>query len=370
MNRTQLIAIISTTLLALPLLSLAQENGTPAPGYCPRISQNLSRGMQDATTIPPGQVTELQKFLVDYYDLNPDTYISGYFGRLTQQNVIKFQAEQGLPTSGFVGPLTRAAIARVCAGTATPPPANPPPTNPPPTQPPPVAPAPTCSLTAIPTSITLGASSLLTWFAQNATAGSITSIGSVGLSGSQSVTPTQTTTYIGTFTGAGGATTCQTTVTVTQPTPPPPTCAPDPTSPQMQTLACPAGQVGSITQTRTSTCPGPTWGAWTTTSNTCVTPAATANTCTVATVSAWVPLACPSDLATGLSGIPANCRIVGTFVTQDQVFLTNYSNLPGHPYPWPGAYCTRTVPGGSFACQFTHTQAPAGPYQVVCGQYF
>jgi hypothetical protein len=51
-----------------------------------------------------------------------------------------------------------------------------------------------------------------------------------------------------------------------------PVCTPDPSSPQTQTLACPAGQTGSITQTRTSTCPGPTWSAWTTSANTCVTP--------------------------------------------------------------------------------------------------
>jgi hypothetical protein len=47
--------------------------------------------MRDAATMPAGQLTELQKFLVDYYDLNPDDYIPGYFGRLTQQNVIRFQ---------------------------------------------------------------------------------------------------------------------------------------------------------------------------------------------------------------------------------------------------------------------------------------
>ncbi|MEI8060721.1 MAG: hypothetical protein WCG99_00295 [Candidatus Berkelbacteria bacterium] len=38
---------------------------------------------------------------------------------------------------------------------------------------------------------------------------------------------------------------------------------------QTQTVSCPAGQVGAITQGRRSTCPGPVWGAWTTTSTTC-----------------------------------------------------------------------------------------------------
>jgi hypothetical protein len=52
------------------------------------------------------------------------------------------------------------------------------------------------------------------------------------------------------------------------------TCTPD--SVLTQTLACPTGQTGSITQTRTSTCSAgassPTTSDWATTSNTCVTP--------------------------------------------------------------------------------------------------
>lgn len=46
-----------------------------------------------------------------------------------------------------------------------------------------------------------------------------------------------------------------------------PACTP--LSPETQTLSCPTGQIGSITQTRTSSCPGPAWSAWTTTANTC-----------------------------------------------------------------------------------------------------
>ena len=87
-----------------------------------------------------------------------------------------------------------------------------------------------------------------------------------------------------------------------------------------QTLACPAGQTGSITQTRTRTesgtrrttwtCPGPTsstsdiwsgsytYGAWTTTSNTCVAactpPAATNTAITRAVANENQTLACPA----------------------------------------------------------------------------
>jgi hypothetical protein len=51
-----------------------------------------------------------------------------------------------------------------------------------------------------------------------------------------------------------------------------PQCTPDSSSPQTQTLACPAGQTGAITQTRTSSCgsgAAPTWSTWATTVNTC-----------------------------------------------------------------------------------------------------
>jgi hypothetical protein len=315
------------------------------------------------------QVTELQHFLSDYYDLNPDDYVTGYFGRKTRNNVRKFQCEtmnicsgdESTTGYGLVGRKTRDAIKAHCGVQTT---TNTNTNNPPP--------APTCSLNANPSSITLGQSSTLTWSSTNATQGSISTIGTVSPNGSQSVSPTLTTTYLGTFWGTGGTATCNTTVSVittntnyascifnnqtipdsqsvtayqssTVPagqqcvsqtrtcqngtltgsyqyatcapltasctpnwsctswsqcstygsqtrscsdtnacgttagkpaetqscTPPPPQCTRE--QPQTQTLSCPAGQTGSITQTRTSTCPGPTWGPWTTTSNTCVT---------------------------------------------------------------------------------------------------
>src|SRR5207249_2933891 len=47
----------------------------------------------------------------------------------------------------------------------------------------------------------------------------------------------------------------------------PASCTPDPTSPQTQTLVCPAGQIGSIMQTRASSCTSgataPSWSDWT-----------------------------------------------------------------------------------------------------------
>ena len=67
----------------------------------------------------------------------------------------------------------------------------------------PAAPAPTCRLTVNPASISPGQSATLTWTSTNATGGTIDN-SSVGRSGSQTVTPTQTTTYTGIFVGSGG----------------------------------------------------------------------------------------------------------------------------------------------------------------------
>lgn len=87
----------------------------------------------------------------------------------------------------------------------------------------PPPPAPSCLLSITPNVIEIGATATLSWMSTNATAGSIDQeIGAVAPTGSASVTPgvTGTITYIGTFTGAGGSASCQTSITVTPPPPP------------------------------------------------------------------------------------------------------------------------------------------------------
>lgn len=88
--------------------------GTSPETFCPTLSVTMRRGARDATT--GGQVTELQLFLADRYGLNEEDIVTGYFGKLTQSYVIKFQQETGLPSYGIVGTLTRAKIAEVCGG--------------------------------------------------------------------------------------------------------------------------------------------------------------------------------------------------------------------------------------------------------------
>jgi peptidoglycan-associated lipoprotein len=100
-------------------------------------------------------------------------------------------------------------------------PAPPPP--PPPAPTPQAAPAkPTATLSVNPTSIERGQSATLEWSTSNATSVTIDTLGAVAASGSQSVRPTQSTTYRLTATGAGGTETATARVTVTNPPPPPP----------------------------------------------------------------------------------------------------------------------------------------------------
>jgi len=92
---------------------------------------------------------------------------------------------------------------------------------PPPPPPPPPA-APTASISVDPTSIQSGQSATLSWQTTNATDVSIDGIGAVQPNGSQSVSPTDSTTYHLVAKGAGGTQEATARLTVTAPPPPPP----------------------------------------------------------------------------------------------------------------------------------------------------
>jgi peptidoglycan-associated lipoprotein len=93
---------------------------------------------------------------------------------------------------------------------------------PPPPPPPPPPPAPTASISFSPSSIQAGQSASLTWQTSNATDVSIDGIGAVQPNGSQSVSPSDSTTYHLTAKGAGGTQEATARLTVTQAPPPPP----------------------------------------------------------------------------------------------------------------------------------------------------
>ena len=97
--------------------------------------------------------------------------------------------------------------------------------QPPPPPPPPPPKPPTATLSANPTSIQRGQSATLTWSTENATDVTLDA-NKVDASGSQSVSPTSTTTYHLTAKGAGGSQDATATVNVAEPPPPTPTPAP------------------------------------------------------------------------------------------------------------------------------------------------
>lgn len=179
-------------------------------------------------------VTALQTFLHSAYADFPAP--TGYFGKTTQAAVKQWQGEHGIEKLGFVGPKTRVAMGLSCNSNIT-------------------------STVTKPTTPSASTSALIQ--ALLAQIKILQDKIAAMKGGSVGTTPPFTTTVpsggggglvggSGSTNGGGGT-----------------TCIREPS--QTQTLSCPSGQTGSITQTRTSTCPGPVWSEWATTGNTCAT---------------------------------------------------------------------------------------------------
>ena len=131
----KILAVVSFIIFA-PSLTLAAS--------CPNLTQDMWLGSCDqsiddsdcARHVTGNQVTQLQQFLIEYYDNPNGLWTSGYFGVKTQGFVTRFQADWDIPTTGRVGPLTRAAVSQACVNTTSPSPSPspmPPPPPPPPT---------------------------------------------------------------------------------------------------------------------------------------------------------------------------------------------------------------------------------------------
>lgn len=85
---------------------------------CPQLTAAMRLGSRDSTT--GGQVRLLQDFLFIYlYGSLPDGMPANrYFGKQTEAAVREFQKRFGIAQVGFVGPLTRAMITKVCTGSS------------------------------------------------------------------------------------------------------------------------------------------------------------------------------------------------------------------------------------------------------------
>jgi len=86
-------------------------------------------------------------------------------------------------------------------------------------------------------------------------------------------------------------------------------CTPD--SPQTRTLLCSSEQIGSIIQTRTSTCPdgavAPTYNSWATTSNTCVKPVPVCTGGFTTAIGCSCAGGCPSSYCLKVNPITGGC---------------------------------------------------------------
>jgi hypothetical protein len=132
-------------------------------------------------------------------------------------------------------------------------------------------PQPTVALSAQPSTISLGASAVLSWTATNATSVSIAGVGTFGAAGSTKVTPTSTTTYTATAMGPGGTATSNTMVTVTAAQNPPTISL----SAQPNTIPAGGTAVLSWTTTNATSVNIPGLGSFPANGSTKVTPGAT-----------------------------------------------------------------------------------------------
>ena len=124
MNREFVIGISTSGLIAFvlcavmflyPLISLAYSN-------CPTINRTLVRGSSGA------DVSLLQQLLAQDSTVYPEALVTGYFGTLTERAVQRWQAQQGIVSSGspattgygLIGPRTRAAMSAICKTTSNP----------------------------------------------------------------------------------------------------------------------------------------------------------------------------------------------------------------------------------------------------------
>jgi hypothetical protein len=117
-SRKLIAAFILAALYSSPLLITAQTGtNLGSVSGCVILTSDFGPKATDKST--QGQVTILQTFLQErgYLKVKP----TGYFGSLTMKAVQDFQRNNNVdPISGYVGPLTRAAIQKLTCSTITP----------------------------------------------------------------------------------------------------------------------------------------------------------------------------------------------------------------------------------------------------------
>jgi peptidoglycan hydrolase-like protein with peptidoglycan-binding domain len=98
----------------------AQATTAASTDACLSLPANLGYGASDFNN--SNRVTALQNFLNAQGYFNSAYLGTGRYGVITLRAVVQFQTAKGIAGTGFVGPLTRAAIMQISCGTTVTPP--------------------------------------------------------------------------------------------------------------------------------------------------------------------------------------------------------------------------------------------------------
>lgn len=174
----QINALLSQITATQSQITQLQKGGSAAGQYsgapsCLQLSGNLTYRSRDGAT---GGVSALQNFLQAKGYLNSQS--TGFFGAMTTGAVKRYQADNGISATGYVGPITRTHIKEdSCGSGAEGPKPTPMPIPPKPTPPPASVTPPTTSTTALPTltdsspqagQFIVGSDIILQWGTKNA----------------------------------------------------------------------------------------------------------------------------------------------------------------------------------------------------------
>jgi peptidoglycan hydrolase-like protein with peptidoglycan-binding domain len=109
-NKFLYIALIIGVLFISPVLTVSAQTT-----QCLSLQSDLGYGMSDYSSNTNGIIILLQEYLAKagYLSATPN----GYFGPATLAAVESFQSANGISNTGYVGPLTRAALGRLACTT-------------------------------------------------------------------------------------------------------------------------------------------------------------------------------------------------------------------------------------------------------------
>src|SRR3989344_3891613 len=110
------IVYIDPHMLSAAAADALPQSGVSKPSLCPSFARTLLRGSSDGSG---SDVSNLQKFLLQFSGVYPGGTVTGFFGPATEAALGRFQAEKGVVKQGeagygTLGPKTRASIDKLC----------------------------------------------------------------------------------------------------------------------------------------------------------------------------------------------------------------------------------------------------------------